>query len=217
MNKSEHINELATALSKAQGKMANAKKDSENPFFKSKYADLASVWDACREALSQNGLSIAQISGDTDGKSVKLVTTLMHSSGQWIEGTLVMIPTKPGPQEMGSCLKYARRYALAAIVGIADEDDDGQKASIGQIKSYSSMDISVPPHLQYAEYYPPAGKYAGIKIKDIEPEELASYIEFQINKSVKDGRPMSQEMKKFIEYADTYLTKTFPAYEAMIK
>src|SRR3990172_12431203 len=95
--KSQTISELAKALSKAQGEMTGAKKDSENPFFKSRYADLASVWDACRAALSANGLSVVQIA-DSSGGQVTVQTTLLHASGEWISGSLSMTPTKADPQ-----------------------------------------------------------------------------------------------------------------------
>lgn len=122
------INELATALAKAQGAMENALKDTSNPFFKSKYADLASVWGAARKPLSDNGLSVIQTTnGDTD--VVTVITTLFHSSGQWIRGTLRMRPVKNDPQGVGSCITYARRYALAAMVGVAPEEDDGEAAT----------------------------------------------------------------------------------------
>lgn len=122
------INELAGALAKAQGQMEGAKKDMANPFFKSKYADLASVWEAARKPLSDNGLAVIQTTNG-DCEVVTVITTLFHSSGQWIRGTLKMRPSKLDPQGIGSCLTYARRYALAAMVGIAPEDDDGNAAS----------------------------------------------------------------------------------------
>lgn len=125
---SEQIDQLATALSIAQGKITGALKDSANPFFKSKYADLASVWDACREALSANGLAVIQTTReDTEGVTVD--TTLAHKSGQYIRGSLRMVPKDSTPQALGSCLTYARRYALAAIVGVAQVDDDANAAS----------------------------------------------------------------------------------------
>lgn len=133
MNKSESIANLAEALSKAQGAIKNAVKDSANPYFKSKYADLASVWDACRKELSDNGLSVVQVPEIADvagdGFKIKVNTLLMHSSGEWISGDLVMIPVKEDPQGVGSAITYARRYALSAFVGIAPEDDDGNAAS----------------------------------------------------------------------------------------
>jgi hypothetical protein len=127
MNQSEQINELATALSKAQGEITGALKDSSNPFFKSKYADLASCWDACRTQLSKNGLSVIQTTEVFDG-TLMVVTTLAHSSGQWVTGLLPVKAKDDGPQAQGSGITYARRYALAAIVGIAQVDDDAESA-----------------------------------------------------------------------------------------
>lgn len=128
MIQSEDIKELAAALSKAQGVMAGAAKDTANPFFKTKYADLASVWDAARKPLSDNGLSVCQTTKMVEGE-VCLITTLMHSSGQWIAGEMWLAPVKRDPQGYGSAITYMRRYALAAIVGVAPEDDDGNDAS----------------------------------------------------------------------------------------
>ena len=128
MQTSENINELATALAKAQGEITGALKDSANPFFKSKYADLASCWDACRAALSKNGLAVTQFP-TTDPTGTYLVTSLLHSSGQWMRSSLLVQPKDDTPQAMGSALTYARRYALTAIVGVAQVDDDGNAAS----------------------------------------------------------------------------------------
>lgn len=128
MNHSEQINELMTALAKAQGSMRHAVKDSTNPHFKSKYADLASVWEACREPLATNGLAVIQTVEFTKDTGEILVTTLGHSSGQWIKSHMPLPIQKPGPQELGSCLSYCRRYSLAAMVGVFQDDDDGESA-----------------------------------------------------------------------------------------
>ncbi len=130
-NRSEGIGALAAALSKAQGMIKGAIKDSENPFFKSSYADLSSVWDACREPLSVNGLAVVQVPHESSDMVI-IETFLIHSSGEWISGKISMKPVKTDPQSWGSCLTYARRYSLSAIVGIApleSEDDDGNLAS----------------------------------------------------------------------------------------
>src|SRR3990172_2599764 len=127
MNKSETIGKLAEALCKAQGMMKGAVKDSENPFFKAAYADLASVWDACREPLSKCGLSVTQTTRIADNGDPVIITTLLHSSGEWMSGELLVKPVKADPQSVGSAITYGRRYALSAIVGIAPEDDDGEK------------------------------------------------------------------------------------------
>lgn len=130
MQKSESIAALAGALAKAQAVMQGAKKDSENPFFKSKYADLGSVWDACRDALTKNELAVIQTTeAENENGSIPVETLLAHSSGEWISGVLLVRPVKDDPQGMGSALTYARRYALSAMVGVAPEDDDGNAAS----------------------------------------------------------------------------------------
>ena len=129
MNRSDQINELAKALAAAQAEIGTASKDGENPHFRSRYATLASVQDACRAALSRHGLSVVQLPGG-EGQRVEMTTVLMHSSGQWISCSGTFIATKGDPQGIGSAITYARRYQLAAIVGVApDDDDDGNAAS----------------------------------------------------------------------------------------
>ena len=129
MNQSENIGSLAKALCIVQSQLEGAKKDSVNPFFRSKYADLASVWDACRDLLHKNELAVAQTSSVIEGRDLVVVTTLMHSSGEWIRGELAVPLTKQDPQGIGSAITYARRYALSAIVGISPEDDDAEAAT----------------------------------------------------------------------------------------
>ena len=130
MKQSESIKELATALAKAQGELKHASKDSVNPHFRSKYADLASVWEACREALSSNGLAVVQFPSDFTNNVMSLTTRITHSSGEWLEQTMTAPVSKPDPQGIGSCLTYMRRYALAAVVGVYQDDDDANSASM---------------------------------------------------------------------------------------
>lgn len=127
MTTSDQINEIAAALAKAQGEIEGAKKDSANPFFKSKYADLASVWDACRVPLSKNGIALVQ-SPSADGLRVSVDTLLTHTSGQWIRGTVSVNAKEDSPQAFGSAITYLRRYALQSFVGVAPEDDDAEAA-----------------------------------------------------------------------------------------
>ena len=124
---SPEIGELVEALAQAQGEIVGAAKGSENPFFKSRYADLAQVWEACREPLSKHGIAVIQIP-QPHPDMVSLLTLVAHKSGQWIKGRLDMRPNKSDPQGIGSCLTYARRYALAAMIGVAQIDDDGEGA-----------------------------------------------------------------------------------------
>jgi len=149
MNQSENINELAMALSKAQGEMQAAKKDSENPFFKSKYADLNSIWDSARPVLSKNGLCVIQTTDMANDKII-LITTLAHTSGQWIKSIVPLNPSKNDSQGVGAAMTYLRRYSLSAMIGIVtDEDDDGESA-VGRGKTKTKE-----PILSYAECVAP--------------------------------------------------------------
>lgn len=134
MEHSESIANLAKALATAQGQMKPAAENAANPFYKTRYADLASIWDACRDALSQNGLAVIQIPGETynEPPRVELTTILAHASGEWIKSILIMPLVKADPQGYGSAITYARRYALAAIVGVVAGDDDDANATVGQ-------------------------------------------------------------------------------------
>jgi hypothetical protein len=136
---SESIGNLVKALVEVQGSIKSAKKEAVNPFFHSKYADLGAVWESCRALLKANGLVVIQttkiIVANTTVEAnieagIALVSTLAHTSGEWIKGELLLIPVKRDPQGIGSAISYARRYALAALLGIvSDEDDDGNAAS----------------------------------------------------------------------------------------
>lgn len=175
-SQSESIAALAAALAKAQGAIKAAVKDSSNPHFKSRYADLASVWEACRRPLSENGLAVIQTTDEVpDGTAVLLVTTLVHASGEWIAGRLRLNPVKPDPQGMGSAITYARRYALAAIVGIAPDDDDGEAAQgrQGQQANGNGYQQKPPdPRTAAISEIARLAKEAGVKATDI-PAELA--------------------------------------------
>jgi hypothetical protein len=130
MKHSESIAALAGALAKAQLQIEPASKNATNPHFRSHYADLASIWDACRGPLNTNGLSIVQFPCDGDVGRTGLCTMLLHSSGEYISEVVTTRSQKDDPQGLGSALTYLRRYALAAVVGVtATEDDDGNAAS----------------------------------------------------------------------------------------
>lgn len=130
MKRSESINEIATALAKAQGMMKPVSKDNENPFFKSKYFDIAVAFESVRIPLSSNGIAVLQEPMTVEDK-VSVTTTLVHSSGQFIEfEPLLLTPNKKDAQGIGSAITYAKRYSLCAALGIVhkDEDDDGNAA-----------------------------------------------------------------------------------------
>ena len=134
MNKSESIKSLSVAMCKAQGEMGGAVKDANNPFFKSKYADLSAVVQAVKEPFSNNGLSYVQFPIEQSGR-IGVETILMHESGEYLSNEFTVQLGKQDAQGAGSAITYCRRYALQAIAGIPSEDDDGNGAQNKLVKS----------------------------------------------------------------------------------
>lgn len=186
MHMSDNINELAAALAKAQSVMEGAVKDSANPHFKSKYADLASIWAACKPALTANNIAVVQSLCNVDGGHwVGCTTTLMHASGQWLRDTFALPVTKADAQGYGSAATYVRRYALAAMVGVAPEDDDGN-ASMG--------DKTVAPIQRKAPVAAPKitpDQLADLRVAlDVTGSDIAQFCDFMKVESLPD---LSQE------------------------
>jgi len=208
MKTSETINELATALSLAQSEIEGAVKDSANPFFKSKYADLASVWDAIRAPFAKNGLSVVQgpeVVFYAEGRVSVLCTRLMHKGGQWIESQIPLEPIKNDPQGVGSAITYMRRYALQAMAGVAPEDDDGNHASGRQAMPYSKP---AAPAAQ-SGYRINFGKYKDKMMAEVDPVGLRDYANY-IAKG--RGEKMNEPGYKPSPQVDSFLT----AYQALI-
>lgn len=136
------IKNIAKAFIAAQKEMSNASKDSKNPFFKSQYADLNSVREACLPALNKNGIGVLQPIVQKEGKNF-VNTILLHESGETIESFTEILFSKPNDaQAQGSGITYARRYGLQSLVSIGAEDDDGNSASKEQtIKLEMSEDM----------------------------------------------------------------------------
>jgi len=128
MNRSESIVKLAKALVKMQSEMEGAAKSSENPFFKSKYADLESCWKAVKEPLTNNGLAVTQLVGEYIDGIQSLETILMHESGEFISGVASIPVGKKDAHGMGSACSYLRRYGMCAVLGLIQQDDDGNLA-----------------------------------------------------------------------------------------
>jgi hypothetical protein len=142
------IASLAKALSAAQGEVEGAVKGKANPAFRSKYADLAAVWDACREALTKHGLAVVQSPGPCADGRMEMTTMLAHASGEWMRGTLTIPLAKVDAQAYGSATTYARRYALAAFVGVAPEDDDGNAATAAAPRAQRPAPVPPEPRAQ---------------------------------------------------------------------
>ena len=203
---SEQINELAAALSKAQASITGALKDSANPFFKSKYADLASCWDACRKQLTDNNLSVIQTT-DIVLDTVVVRTTLAHSSGQWISGILPVRAKDESPQAQGSGITYARRYALAAIVGLAQIDDDAEAAQ-GRtgINPRGDMGLTITP----AQRDPIVAEFRAALDLDAEEPLIASAV-YAIHDRIRTNAEL------YVAVSDAMNSKERSALKAFIK
>ena len=151
MKHSEQLAELADALAQAQGEIDTVERNCVNPFFKSKYADLAACRAAVKGPLSRHGLSIVQgptIIPNGDTMLLGLTTRLLHKSGQWIETECGCPAGDAKPQSLGSAITYLRRYCLCAMTNLAaDDDDDGNHAqqTAGQQKAKSTKAATAPP------------------------------------------------------------------------
>ena len=219
MNKSESITKLAAALSKAQSQITGALKDSKNSFFNSKYADLESVWEACRKPLADNELSVSQVfSGES------LTTILMHSSGEWISGDCPLFMKSKDPQQLGSASTYARRYGLAAIVGVIQVDDDANLASRGtnqeaaqekaqRVQQEVSKKLETPFDSPINNDHPlsnyvlpeQAKKYAGKALGSIPANELKGYYQHMIEWYQKEGKQPRGIWQEILGNIETYL------------
>lgn len=179
METSQTIGALAKALSAAQGQFKPIKRESANPFYKSKYADLGAIIEATREALSKNGLAVSQLvsPGTVDGgnEHVNIETVLMHESGEWIKGTISLIPKADDPQSVGSALTYARRYSLSAILGVASEEDDDATAATQPEKPRQVSDPTAPATTPQMTAIQTLLTKAGI-MKDFERHEKVTQI-----------------------------------------
>lgn len=144
MKTSDSIVAIAKALLKVQKAITFAHTDSNNPFFKSKYADLPTVIDAIKPQLNDNEIVYIQTPTPSEPGTLALTTRLLHSSGEWIEDTAIVPLPKADPQGYGSAMTYARRYSLAAITGLYQDDDDGNAASRTSVPMPKAKEVQEP-------------------------------------------------------------------------
>lgn len=221
------IGKLAEALSKAQAEIQHAAKDKDNPFFKSSYADLASVWDACREPLTKYGLSVCQTYENENGK-VTLVTMLLHTSGEYIPSYLPVSPVKNDPQGLASAMTYMKRAALSAIAGVApaekplkedvvDDDDDGEAASGRYVSPPPKAIVAVKGSVVVAPKPPldPAIRNVIVKIMTlknalaISDDDFRQTLHREFKQETMKGLTLDQ-LTKFRDYLDPTHTPEIP-------
>ena len=173
------LNEISAALVAAQAEFAAIPKTAENPFFKSKYADLATVISHTQPVLAKHGLAVSQHPTTLDGEPA-LTTWLLHSSGQSLKDTMRLCAAKSDPQGQGAAITYARRFAYMAVLGlVADADDDGQAAT--KAKQAEPKAKPLPTHV--AKLAAVAKKY------NLDTKVLGQRFESDYGLSVMDADP----------------------------
>lgn len=186
--------EIITAFVEAQKEMKSALKDSENPFFKSKYADLHSVDAACRSALNSHGIAISQ-QIDFEGDIDFIRTELLHISGTKLTSRCRLVNPKKDAQGLGIAITYMRRYSLAAICGIVTEDDDGEGARSAPAGAILAGKPTPSKHSSdnnesIEDYVVSFGKYKGQTLRDQTLGTWISYSNYLEGESKKSGKPM---------------------------
>ena len=153
MKSSDTLTKISPALVKAINAIEGVKKGADNPFFKSKYANLESVIEAAHDALSANGLAVMQGPGPMDGSCITLTTRLVHESGEWIETDFSLPAGKMDPQAAGSAITYARRYSLMAMLCIPAVDDDGEASMPRSTKPGEPKNPNVSVHPEGPDWW----------------------------------------------------------------
>lgn len=216
---SDKTGKLDAALSQIQGKLKGAAKDSTNPHLKSKYADLGSIWAACRAELAEAGVSVTQWPVHSDDGRLHLLTRLALGE-EWMRAEMSLPVQKADPQGYGSAITYAKRYALGAAVGVvaADEDDDGHDAS--QKPALPPSPPLVPPSQNAAatQPAPPKGEAAAMQwVQQQKPviEALADQLDIRLWKDANDAKITALEKYPRIhEYLNALLSERGGKLEA---
>ena len=146
LTQSEHIDQLATALADVQALIDGVLKESPNSVYGSRYAELSKVWEAFQRVGPDHGLSVVQLPGqfNAEARTMSMSVRLMHSSGQWLGGEMSMPLSRADAHAYGSACTYARRYSLAALVGICPHDDDGNAAAAKPTKQANPPKTQTP-------------------------------------------------------------------------
>lgn len=218
MKSSPNINELAAALAKAQSEITPAHKSSTNPYFKSAYADLETVWETCRPHLAKHGLAVTQILYMHESGGVRLETVVLHASGQWISGELPVEPVKKDPQGLGSAITYMRRYGLQSTLCLVTRGDDDDGNSASDDRQVHKRPGAMPPELPTkpqsddpGEWVVNSGtRYLNKKLKTIPVSELVECVQAIKDNAFRNKQPTTGAALQFVEKAEAYITSKTP-------
>lgn len=174
---SNETNLLDAALAKAQGEIENAVKNSTNPHFRSKYANLEGVIDASKESLAKHEINLTQWVIHSSDNMVHMVTRLAHK-GQFMQATSSIPVVKQDPQGYGSAISYLRRYAMMAALGMASEDDDGNQAVASKPKPLAERVQAKPAEVVQQVKTENKVKYNNMAPGSIAPSQMKAILDF---------------------------------------
>jgi len=225
MDKSETITKLATALTQFSAEVHNPKNTASNPFHKNKYAPLNDILSYVRPLLAQHELTVSQLV-HSDGEAIGVTTMLMHVSGEYIADTATMSPGaekgKSTAQVAGSVVTYLRRYALAAVLGIASEDDDDGNTGITHERKAAP---ALKQERKQGPSKPDLSTYIKLGIDDISPSKYPWALRAEIDWLRANGREQAvieyeesaRQLKQYKHPAADYLTILKEARKARLK
>jgi hypothetical protein len=207
LTQSEHIDQLAAALADVQALIDGVLKDSPNAVYGSRYADLSKVWEAFQRVGPDHGLSVVQLPGtfDPEARTMAMSVRLMHSSGQWLGGEMSMPLSRADAHAYGSACTYARRYSLAALVGICPHDDDGNAAagvevSANRIGASTPCRPRVAPHAHGLRYVSQMSTSAPTMEPKVQTDELPEALSKPERPAVDDPQQL-EELQNLLKFA----------------
>ena len=209
MQQSETIGKLNTALASAQAEIGHATKDAQNSHLHNRYATLGSTIDEIKPVLAKHGLAVVQMPGfDADSGVVTLETMLTHTSGEWIRGCAGAPAPKRDPQGVGSAVTYLRRYSLAALFNMSQEDDDGEGAKgngkpAPQKRQHDNYPSDTPrPVEKKAEPWMvkmPIGRKKGTLLGDLSEKDLESAANWIVENNPEKFAQLRQDIEDTLE------------------
>lgn len=219
MTHSPDLKELICALVKAQANILPAPQDRTNPFFNSKYATLNSVMDVVKKPLLDNGLTISQWIEKTE-KGEVLTTFLLHISGQFMSSSSSLLTVKADMQSQGSAISYAKRYAIASIVGVVSEDDDDGEKAVSRNSQPVEAKTAAPKSAVRSldddgSYRVTFGKYKDRTLKEIDIYDLSQYCSYLEQKALEAKKPIQGQVAAFMTSASKFLNSRLPQDSAL--
>lgn len=214
MKTSESIKEIAVVLPLAQAQIKTALKGAKNPHYNSKYSDLSTIIEACKEALNSNGITFLQPVRASE-RGVIVETILLHTSAEWISEELELPVTKQDAQGLGSAITYGKRYGLQSLIGIPSEDDDGNAAGAGQNGEKTKQNAADHTQTSTSKFGASGAETCAAEFARMTPEDQLSmrlHASIVLKSNPVEGAAYIKQ-QKFTNDEETALWSLLPSYK----